>query len=148
MVKRRRLKWEEQEFIAIIPSPQFLSQNLYTYVCFSGLLCEIWKYVGGRRMVDLKEGVDVVLRHSHWTDNSFTVENWTLQQPARKGLLKSDAIWVLPDDTETFKVFFDSFKRMGGEKVLNQVAQVVECAKICVLSVFYCVGELSKGKAP
>ena len=146
-MKRRQLKWEEQEFVAIIRSPQFLGQNLYTYVCFSGLLCEIWKYVGGRRMVKLKEGVDIVLRYNHWTANRFTIENWRLQEPARKSLLKSDVIWVLPGDSQTFEVFFDSFKRMGGKKVLNQAAQVMECAKICVLS-FFCIGELSEGEAP
>ena len=75
-VRRRRLKREQQQLFAILRSPSFLSQNLYTYICFSGLLCEIWKYVGGRRMVDLNKPSDIVLRYSHWTDNSFTVENW------------------------------------------------------------------------
>ena len=37
---------------------------------------------------------------------------------------------VSPVDMETYEVFFDSFKKMGGGKFLNQVTQVMECEKM------------------
>ena len=79
VVRRKGLKRVEQELFVVLCSPTFLSQNLYTYVCFSGLLCEIWKCVGERRMVNLNQCLDIVLRYNHWTDNSFTVENWQVR---------------------------------------------------------------------